>query len=83
MMNYRNLYDALLEAKAEAWAARLPEQLAKAFDPSAHGNLSYWQSQVGSVPASAASQNTLDTDAVRIAGRTICPGRKKNSLKPV
>lgn len=81
MMNYRNLYDALLEAKAEAWAARLPEQLAKAFDPSAHGNLSYWQSQVGSVPASAASQNTLDTDAVRIGRPDDLSGAEKEQLK--
>ncbi|MGZ8143440.1 MAG: tRNA 5-methoxyuridine(34)/uridine 5-oxyacetic acid(34) synthase CmoB [Methylosarcina sp.] len=65
-MNYQNLYAALLEAKADAWVARLPEQLAKAFDPAVHGNFTYWQNQVDSVPELAASKNRLDADAIQI-----------------
>jgi tRNA (mo5U34)-methyltransferase len=81
MMNYRNLYDALLEAKAGAWVARLPEQLTKAFDPAAHGNLSYWQNQISSVPASAATISRLDTDAVQIGRPEDLSSGEKEQLK--
>ena len=38
-MDYQPLYDALLAAKADTWAALLPQQLEKAFDVTKHGHL--------------------------------------------
>ena len=80
-MNYQNLYAALLEAKADAWVARLPEKLAKAFDPAAHGNFTYWQNQVDSVPESAASKNNLDADAIQIGRPEDLSTEEKEQLR--
>jgi tRNA (mo5U34)-methyltransferase len=80
-MNYQNLYAALLEAKADAWVAKLPEQLAKAFDPAVHGNFTYWQKQVDSVPESAASQNKLDAGAIQIGRPEDLSALEKEQLK--
>ncbi|MFA6052287.1 MAG: tRNA 5-methoxyuridine(34)/uridine 5-oxyacetic acid(34) synthase CmoB [Methylobacter sp.] len=66
MMDYQPLYNALLDAKADAWAKMLPQQLEQGFDPAKHGNLAQWQALVESVPALSASQRVLDADAVQI-----------------
>jgi len=66
MMDYQPLYNALLDAKADAWAGILPQQLERAFDSARHGNLAQWQALIESVPALPASQCVLDADAVQI-----------------
>jgi tRNA (mo5U34)-methyltransferase len=66
MIDYQPLYNALIDAKADAWVDMLPQQLASAFDPARHGNFAQWQALVESVPVLPASQRVLDADAVQI-----------------
>ncbi len=66
MIDYQPLYDALIEAKAEAWAKILPQQLEQGFDQSKHGDLAQWQALVDSVPVLPTVQRVLDADAVQI-----------------
>ena len=66
MIDYQPLYNALIEAKADAWAKMLPQQLEHAFDQAKHGNLAQWQALVESVPVLPASHRELDADAVQI-----------------
>lgn len=66
MIDYQPLYDALIDAKAEAWVKLLPQQLAQGFDPAKHGNLAQWQALIDSVPVLPAAHRVLDADAVQI-----------------
>ncbi|EGW23681.1 tRNA 5-methoxyuridine(34)/uridine 5-oxyacetic acid(34) synthase CmoB [Methylobacter tundripaludum] len=66
MIDYQPLYNALVDAKAEAWAEILPQQLERGFDPTKHGNLAEWQALVDSVPELPTAQRVLDADAVQI-----------------
>ena len=66
MIDYQPLYNALIDAKAEAWANILPEQLERGFDQSRHGNLAQWQALVDSVPELPTAHRVLDADAVQI-----------------
>lgn len=66
MLNYQPLYDTLRDAHAEAWAAQLPEQLQKAFDPSGHGNLAHWQSILAQLEPQPTCHVQLNQDAVTI-----------------
>ena len=66
MIDYQPLYDALTDAKAEAWVKMLPGQLERGFDQTKHGNLAQWQALVDSIPVAPAAQRLLDADAVQI-----------------
>ncbi len=66
MIDYQPLYNALVDAKAEAWTEILPQQLERGFDPTKHGNLAEWQALVDSVPELPTAQRVLDADAVQI-----------------
>lgn len=66
MIDYQPLYDALLDAKAEAWVKLLPQQLEQGFDQTKHGNLAQWQALLDSVPAFPATQRILNTGALQI-----------------
>ena len=66
MSDYQTLYDALLDAKADAWVELLPAQLAQALDDSKHGDLLRWQSVIQQLPELNPSQRLLDGDAVQI-----------------
>jgi tRNA (mo5U34)-methyltransferase len=66
MSDYQALYDALLEAKADAWVELLPAQLANAFDANQHGDLVRWQQAIQQLPELTPSQRLLDADAVQI-----------------
>jgi len=66
MIDYQPLYNALVDAKAEAWAEILPQQLERGFDPTKHGNLAEWRALVDSVPELPTAQRLLDADAVQI-----------------
>lgn len=68
MIDYQPLYEALTDAKAEAWVKLLPEQLEQGFDQTKHGNLADWQALVDSVPVLLVAQRVLDTDTVQITG---------------
>lgn len=81
MIDYQRLYTALLEAKADAWVALLPDQLAYAYDPDIHGDLTYWQTQVDSVPELTASQRMLDADAIQIGRADDLSDLEKVELK--
>ncbi len=65
MIDYQPLYDALIDAKAEAWA-KLPQQLEQGFDQTKHGDLAQWQALVDSVPHIPTVHRELDADAVQI-----------------
>ncbi|PPK73508.1 tRNA (mo5U34)-methyltransferase [Methylobacter tundripaludum] len=81
MIDYQPLYDALIDAKADAWVKILPEQLERGFDQSRHGNLAEWQALVDSVPVLPAAQRVLDTDAVQIGGSDDLSATAKNQLE--
>jgi tRNA (mo5U34)-methyltransferase len=66
MIDYQPLYDALIDAKGDAWAKMLPQQLERGFDPARHGNLAQWQALVDSVPELLTTHRVLDADAVQI-----------------
>ncbi|HEY8035886.1 MAG TPA: tRNA 5-methoxyuridine(34)/uridine 5-oxyacetic acid(34) synthase CmoB [Methylobacter sp.] len=66
MIDYQPLYEALIDAKADAWANLLPQQLERGFDQNKHGNLAEWQAMVDSVPVLPTAQRILDADTVRI-----------------
>jgi tRNA (mo5U34)-methyltransferase len=68
MIDYQPLYDALIDAKAEAWVKMLPQQLERGFDPARHGHLAQWQALVDSVPELSTTHRILDADAVQIGG---------------
>jgi len=87
MIDYQPLYNALVDAKAEAWAEILPQQLERGFDPTKHGNLAEWQALVDSVPELPTAQRLLDADTVQIGsvdeycgGEFIRSGRLKSPL---
>lgn len=81
MIDYQPLYDALIDAKADAWVKILPEQLERGFDQSRHGNLAEWQALVDSVPVLPAAQRVLDADAVQIGGSDDLSATAKNQLE--
>lgn len=66
MIDYQPLYDAFLDAKADAWVKLLPQQLANAFDPARHGNLAQWLNVLECLPESTIRHRLLDADAVQI-----------------
>ncbi len=68
MIDYQPLYNALTDAKAEAWAKILPQQLEQGFEQTKHGDLAQWQALVDSVPVLPTTQRLLDADAVQIGG---------------
>ena len=66
MIDYQPLYNALLDAKADAWLQLLPQQLSNAFDPARHGNSEAWQAVIEDLPDLTATHRLLDADAVQI-----------------
>jgi tRNA (mo5U34)-methyltransferase len=66
VIDYKPLYDTLLDAKADAWVRQLPQQLASAFDLTRHGNLAQWQTLVELLPKLTAMHRLLDADTVQI-----------------
>ncbi|MGR8978792.1 MAG: tRNA 5-methoxyuridine(34)/uridine 5-oxyacetic acid(34) synthase CmoB [Gammaproteobacteria bacterium] len=80
MIDYRPLYSALLEAKADDWVERLPLQLADAFDPAKHGHLRRWQAQVDNIPELKPSKRLPDADAVRIGRAEDLSDQEKDRL---
>ncbi|WP_024297858.1 tRNA 5-methoxyuridine(34)/uridine 5-oxyacetic acid(34) synthase CmoB [Methylomicrobium lacus] len=66
MTAYDDLYAALTEANAGAWADLLPAQIAAALDPARHGTLPRWQALLERLPALQPSLRCLTGDAVQI-----------------
>ena len=66
MMDYQPLYETLRAAKADAWVALLPQQLAKAFDTTRHGHLDTWQKLIEQLVPLSTEQRTLDASAIGI-----------------
>ncbi|MFU8789101.1 MAG: tRNA 5-methoxyuridine(34)/uridine 5-oxyacetic acid(34) synthase CmoB [Methylobacter sp.] len=81
MIDYQPLYSALIEAKADIWAAQLPQQLEHGFDASKHGDLAQWQALVDSVPQWPTAQRRLDADAVQIGILDDLTGAEKQQLE--
>lgn len=81
MIDYQPLYNALIDAKAEAWVKILPQQLERGFDHAKHGDLAQWQALVDSVPVLPATQRVLDADAVQIGGADELAVAAKNQLE--
>ncbi|MGR8951625.1 MAG: tRNA 5-methoxyuridine(34)/uridine 5-oxyacetic acid(34) synthase CmoB [Gammaproteobacteria bacterium] len=66
MTDFRDLYTALRDAGADAWADLLPSQIAAALDPARHGNMPHWQALLERLPTSSPSLRSLTGDAIRI-----------------
>jgi len=81
MIDYQSLYDALIEAKADTWAALLPQQLEHGFDTGKHGDLAQWQALVNSVPQWPTIQRRLDADAVQIGAFDDLTAAEKQQLE--
>jgi len=81
MIDYQPLYDALIDAKADAWVNMLPQQLERGFDPARHGHLAQWQALVDSVPKLSTTHRILDADAVQIGGSDEFNASAKNQLE--
>ncbi|MDT4330303.1 tRNA 5-methoxyuridine(34)/uridine 5-oxyacetic acid(34) synthase CmoB [Methylomonas sp. MV1] len=67
MIDYRPLFNLLVEAGGQRWAALLPRQLATAFDETGHGDLRRWRSVVDALPPLTPSVCDL-LDQVQIGG---------------
>lgn len=81
MIDYRPLYEALIDAKADAWAKLLPQQLEHGFDQTKHGNLADWQALVDSVPVLPTAQRNLDADTVQIGSLDHLGEKTKEQLE--
>ncbi len=81
MIDYQPLYDALNDAKAEAWTALLPQQLEHGFDAGKHGDLLRWQALVDSVPQWPTTQRRLDAGAVQIGAFDDLTAAEKQQLE--
>ncbi|MCK9397591.1 MAG: tRNA 5-methoxyuridine(34)/uridine 5-oxyacetic acid(34) synthase CmoB [Methylobacter sp.] len=81
MIDYQPLYDALIDAKADAWVKLLPQQLERGFDQARHGNLAQWQALVDSVPVLPTTQRIPDADAVQIGRSNDLTQADKNQLE--
>jgi tRNA (mo5U34)-methyltransferase len=66
VIDYQPLYEALLDAKADAWTRLLPQQLASALNSTKHGSLAIWQELVDHLPKLTPTLRLLDADAVQI-----------------
>lgn len=66
MIDYQPLIQALLDAKADAWANILPQQLNDALSQNRHGTLSQWQTLIADMPVLPTAHRLLDTDTVQI-----------------
>ncbi len=66
MIDYQQLYNNLLDAKADAWVKLLPQQLANAFDSTRHGNLKQWQTVVECLPKITTMHRLLNADTLQI-----------------
>ena len=66
MIDYQPLYNALLDAKADAWVQLLPQQLSYAFESTRHGNLEEWKTVIERLPKLTTTHRLLDADAVQI-----------------
>lgn len=66
MPDYQALFRDLLEAKADAWAVALAQQLPDAFDAGKHGDLVKWQAVIDAIPELPRSHIRLNADAIQI-----------------
>jgi tRNA (mo5U34)-methyltransferase len=81
MFDYQTLYDALLEANAEAWVELLPAHTTQAFDAAQHGDLIRWQALIQQQPELIPSQRLLDSDTVQIGCADDVSVDEKNQLE--
>ncbi|MGZ8184819.1 MAG: tRNA 5-methoxyuridine(34)/uridine 5-oxyacetic acid(34) synthase CmoB [Methylobacter sp.] len=65
-MDYQPLYEALLDAKADAWTRVLPQQLASALNSTKHGSLATWRTLVDHLPKLTPTLRLPNADAVQI-----------------
>lgn len=66
MIDYQPLYERLRVAGAQRWADELPEQLQKAFDADAHGDLPRWLDILAQLPEMAPTRHDLRGDCITI-----------------
>lgn len=66
MIDYQPLYNALLDAKADAWVDLLPQQISQALSPRNHGSLVEWQSAIKDFPTPLSGHKSITTDTVSI-----------------
>ncbi|MDD1623069.1 MAG: DUF1698 domain-containing protein, partial [Methylococcaceae bacterium] len=65
MIDYRPLYQALVNAGAEDWSNIIPQQLERAFASQVHGDLARWQGVVDELQQPSPSSVDL-VETVRI-----------------
>jgi tRNA (mo5U34)-methyltransferase len=81
MIDYQPLYNALIDAKADAWVKILPQQLASALNSSRHGNLEQWQAVVEQLPKLTATHRILNADEVQIGRSDNLPEADRMELE--
>ncbi|MDF1582009.1 MAG: tRNA 5-methoxyuridine(34)/uridine 5-oxyacetic acid(34) synthase CmoB [Methyloprofundus sp.] len=81
MIDYQPLYDTLIEANAEHWAALLPEQIHQALNPEAHGNFSKWNAAVEQLPIPKNHSVQLDKEGFCIGQAEQLPSAEKIQME--
>ena len=66
MIDYTPLYDRLAGTPFESWDQTLPGQIAAAFDPKRHGDITYWFEALDRLPQMIPSSIDFNTGAVRV-----------------
>lgn len=66
MTDYTLLYQALLEANADAWVQILPQQIDNALDLTKHGTLAQWQDLIRALPQLHTTHRLANTDTIQI-----------------
>ena len=80
-MPYSDLYNALRDVDAHAWAQQLPAQIADAFDTKKHGDLLKWQTQLTQLPSVKTNTRTITSDTVTIGSATDFSNEAQHHLK--
>lgn len=83
MFDYQPLFRELVNAnaKADAWAQALPQQLAAAFDHSKHGDLAKWQAVIDAIPEYPHSHTDLNAGAIEIGCAEDLTARQRQVLE--
>jgi len=77
---YQGLYPILTAARAQAWAAMLPKQLASAFDSSKHAEWLVWADVLDKAGFGSCRYSSLDRAVIEIGGVDEISGVEREAL---
>ncbi|KAF3981168.1 MAG: tRNA 5-methoxyuridine(34)/uridine 5-oxyacetic acid(34) synthase CmoB [Methylococcales symbiont of Hymedesmia sp. n. MRB-2018] len=66
MIDYKPLFQALIDAKADNWVEIIPQQLKRAFEPNRNGGAIKWLEIIANLPSGMASTADLNSAWVKI-----------------